>query len=77
MVVIEGAGFTTMVKGCCAISPTASLTCTVKDEVPAEPVGVPEITPAALCVMPAGGVLLTSDQVYAPEPPVACSVCVG
>ncbi len=74
---ITGAAFTTIVKGCCAISPTASLTCTVNEEVPGVPVGVPEIAPVALSVMPAGVLPLASDQVYAPEPPVACSVCTG
>ena len=60
---ITGTGFTTSVNDCCAMSPAASLTCTVKEEVPAAPVSVPESTPPPLSAIPVGGVPLTSDQV--------------
>ncbi len=60
---IAGAAFTTSVNACCAISPAASFTCTVNEDVPGVPVGVPEITPAALSAMPAGSAPLAIDQV--------------
>ena len=63
MVVIMGAGFTTSVNGCCARSPAASLTCTVKEDVPAVPVGIPESTPPALSAMPVGSEPLKTDHV--------------
>ena len=56
-----------------AVAPAASLTCTVKLDVPAV-VGVPESTPAAVSVNPAGNVPLASDHVYPGVPPLAANV---
>jgi hypothetical protein len=54
----------------------ASLTCTVKLNVPAA-VGVPPMAPlAAVRVRPGGIDPLMSDQVYAGVPPLAASVAV-
>lgn len=52
----------------------ASVTVTVKLAVMAVAWGVPEITPAALRVKPAGGVPVVTDHVYPPAPPTAVSV---
>src|SRR5579872_2103275 len=52
----------------------ASVTLTVKLDVPAA-VGVPESTPVeALSVIPAGSVPLLTDQVYGAVPPLTVSV---
>ena len=57
-----------------ALWPLASVTLTVKLEVPSA-VGVPASTPVdAFRVIPAGGVPLLTDQVYGAVPPVAVSV---
>jgi hypothetical protein len=64
---------TTMLSGCVAVPAFASLTCTVKLEVPAV-VGVPVIAPAVLRLNPAGRAPTVVDQVYGVVPPVAVSV---
>jgi hypothetical protein len=62
-------------KGCVAVCgvDSESTTWTVKLLSPAV-VGVPPMTPALLNVTPAGRAPLATDQVYAPEPPVAFKV---
>lgn len=64
---------TTTLNALFAVSEFASVTVTVKLEVPAV-VGVPEITPAALRLNPAGKVPDVTDHVYGAVPPAACSV---
>lgn len=56
-----------------AVQPALSVTRTLKLAVPAA-VGVPEITPPAERVNPAGNVPSDSDQVYGDMPPLAVSV---
>ena len=63
---------TTMESACVAVAPNASVTRTVKFDVPAV-VGLPEMTPAADRVSPAGSEPDASDQVSGPVPPVATS----
>lgn len=53
-----------------AVWPAESVTRRVKLEAPAA-VGVPEITPSAASVRPAGNVPVAIDQVYGAAPPVA------
>jgi hypothetical protein len=60
-VVTVSAETTTMLSGLVAVRPLASLTLTVKLEVPAA-VGVPVIAPAALRLKPGGGMPVASDQ---------------
>jgi hypothetical protein len=48
-----------------------SMTCTMKLEVPKPPVGVPEITPDALMLRPAGSDPPTMEKVMVPVPPEA------
>ena len=60
---------------CVAVSRLASVTCTVKLDVPV-PVGVPLISPLELfSVSPAGNEPVLIDQVYGPAPPLAVRVC--
>jgi hypothetical protein len=54
-----------------------STTCTVKFDVPPLPVGVPEITPAALIVSPAGSDPPEIENVFVPVPPATTTVAVA
>lgn len=70
----SGAGFTRIVNAFVAVVFELSRTWAVKLEVPAA-VGVPEITPAALNVNPAGSDPALTVHEFPPLPPVADSVC--
>ena len=65
---------TAILSGCVAVLLLASVTFTVKEDVP-EVVGVPEIAPdEAVKVNPAGSEPLLMLHEYGVVPPVACSV---
>ena len=71
---IESAAEMTMLSGWVAVLPFASVTFTVKENVP-EAEGVPEITPEeAVKVKPAGSEPLLMLHEYGVVPPLACSV---
>jgi hypothetical protein len=75
-VVTERAAFTVMLRAFVVVLLAESVTCTVKLEVVAGPVGVPVIAPvAALRFKPAGKVPTVIAQfVYGVTPPAAASV---
>jgi hypothetical protein len=58
-------------------APVWSVTCTVKLDVPASPVGVPEIAPDALRVSPAGNDPFVTVNVFAPLPPDTAIAVLG
>jgi hypothetical protein len=69
-----GGAATAMLSVWLAVVNLASVTCTEKLKVPAV-VGVPEITPDELKLVPGGsGVLDERDHAYGKVPPVACNV---
>jgi len=69
-----GAAEMAMLSGWVAVLPFASVTFTVKENVP-EAKGVPEITPEeAVKIKPAGSEPLLMLHEYGVVPPVACSV---
>ena len=75
MVVIDGAGLTTILRVAVDVAEFASVTCTVKLYVP-DAVGTPEIKPVAeVRVRPVGKLSALTDHVSEPVPPVAVSVC--
>jgi hypothetical protein len=74
VVIISAAGLIAMLSGLVAVAPELSCTRTVKLAFPAAD-GVPEITPAALKLSPAGSDPPLTDHVYPPVPPLAASAC--
>jgi hypothetical protein len=69
VVVTEGGAKMTMDRGCNALPPTASASCTVKENVP-DADGVPVMAPGEVSsVKPGGSPGLASDQVYGGVPP--------
>jgi hypothetical protein len=73
-VVITGAAFTTILNACVSLTPFASVTCTVKLNVPVA-VGLPEITPVPLFKLnPAGKLPENRLHVSGAVPPVAAKV---
>ena len=77
VVVTEGgcaAAATVILRAFVPVLFAASVTCTVKEEVPVA-VGVPEITPVDVTrVRPAGNVPALRLQLYGVVPPLACNV---
>ena len=72
--VIDGTAAITIDSTLDAVAPTASVTRTVKLDVPAV-VGVPLMTPPLVMgLSPAGSVPADNDQVSVPVPPVAAIV---
>ena len=62
-----------MLSAFCPVAVAASVTVSVKFEVPLA-VGVPEIRPAALMLKPAGSDPVDTDSVRSPVPPAVATV---